>query len=66
MDYGTQSGNIDKMQMNSEIQDMNDEEQLERMLFTKADSVTMKRLLQQEGDQSQKLQSEPCRQKQCE
>ena len=50
VDYGTQSENIDKMQMNTERQDMNDEEYLERMLFTKADSVTMNRFLQQEGD----------------
>ena len=43
VDYGMQAKNIDEVQTNTEIQDMNDEEYLERMLFTKADSLTMKR-----------------------
>ena len=36
------------------------EEELERLMFTKADSVILKKFLQQEGDLSQKLQLELC------
>ena len=66
IDHGIEKDVTDNMQSNTDLQDMNEEEYLERMLCTKADSVTMKKFLQQEGDQSQRLQCESCRQKHCE
>ena len=63
VDYGMETEITDNVQGNTEIQDMNEEDYLERMLFTKADSVRMKKFLQQEGDQSQRLQCKLCRQK---
>ena len=66
IDQGIKTEVTDNVQSNTDLQDMNEEEYLERMFFTKADSVTMKKFLHQEGSQSQRLQCESCRHKHCE
>ena len=47
---GTTSWKHEDIYREDEVDDMKTEEELERLLITKADSVTMKKFLQQKGD----------------